>query len=510
MKEVAGFTKTEAITSYNESNISERFLTEESAIEYTKKPFLEINCNVNFWRESLKISGVTPKYFLVRIFEKKSKPSARDSPGYTIKIIPKYSSYFSIDIPIQTVSKATDGVFIVKALDEYGAEAKARKWSIEIKPKSEGASVLWDYKDSPTDNSEIPFQYSWYTFDFINSYGKHDFTVTIKNEDLAGNQYERSQDFTVSYARDLTGEYENRIAALRASLLDAEYKLAAYETISANNSSAEAVSATAAGDKFEKQVYAFNGAIYVSGTYINNYNEDGYNFLFNYNYNDNANLYSIKNVTITIYDKRKNVIRSLTPDSLSDISWDGTKDGKFVITSNTRYRIKYVFTATNGEKHEIDDNYLTTGIIINNAKDGLQIAIPGINFPGNIVDILKDSNYIADNIEIIYSTAAWLRENIASYDYLLVKGYANWTTYPANGEITAQDKRRMDKERPSLLDYSKRRAESVKKVLVRFGVPENKIRTEGTDPDTDRLVNPNSRDNHKNRRVEFFLKAKDN
>jgi outer membrane protein OmpA-like peptidoglycan-associated protein len=66
----------------------------------------------------------------------------------------------------------------------------------------------------------------------------------------------------------------------------------------------------------------------------------------------------------------------------------------------------------------------------------------------------------------------------------------------------------MNQERPLLLRYSRQRAESVMNLLLAFDVPPEKIKTEAMGW-TDQLAVPDSSDRYKNRRIELYLKYKE-
>ena len=62
----------------------------------------------------------------------------------------------------------------------------------------------------------------------------------------------------------------------------------------------------------------------------------------------------------------------------------------------------------------------------------------------------------------------------------------------------------MSKEKDELIMLAEKRAEIVKKILVFYGIQENRIKIKSNGGENP-IVQPNAHDNWKNRRVELFI-----
>lgn len=132
---------------------------------------------------------------------------------------------------------------------------------------------------------------------------------------------------------------------------------------------------------------------------------------------------------------------------------------------------------------------------------GKRVKIPDITFPANGSNFFDDGELFELNFPMLKNISDILKENDEGIRKVTIRGYANPTTYP--------DKAEMEKEeRDSLKPLSQRRATAIRNTLVLLGVDGDKLSAEGAGGLQETwIVNPDSDDKHKNRRIEFFVEG---
>jgi outer membrane protein OmpA-like peptidoglycan-associated protein len=516
--------------------VEERFITSDSALQTQSPYYLYID-----WDHTQDNGDLCPDgEYSIRIFETKGLTRTGISSRYEYKVtIDTTEDYFDIEFATREISKNSNGVMFVSAVLKNSAEkAYANKWSIRIRDKASEEIVMLDSLEASSPNDVIPLEYAWYDFNFIKEFGTYDFKIEVISQDRAGNSAYNFADFIILYEIDYRAYYfsENqKLVETINSLENANKSREIYyttenqrlkenvhklellnETQEIQNrelreiintmesdsrlretvDTVEKESPSAYGEIFKMNVRAFGGYIEISGEFNE---EKGFIFLFAYR--DIPKNAEVKNVTIDAYDENgKKIASSFSGDS-SGAEWNGTNSTEsLVITSNTTYKFDFTFQNSKNEKFSAS-NHITTGLVTKrNTRGEYLVLLPGIYFPGFEADIVKSGPFLPANMNSVWRAASLLKRYADRYESLIIRGYANYTTYP--------NRTRMNMEQPVLLEYSRQRAESVRNLLIAFDVPPEKIKIEGmgwNDP----VVLPDKNDNYRNRRIELYLKYKE-
>ena len=200
--------------------------------------------------------------------------------------------------------------------------------------------------------------------------------------------------------------------------------------------------------------------------------------------------------------------RSGTSTITERLIWDGISDSGELVQSATDY--PYVFTATDslGMTSTVE-GIIAVDVLVIRVGDVLKMQIPSIIFRADKADFVgkdKDPKYglsedVIMNNERVLQRIADILNKFKEYN-VVIEGHAN-NLSNTEEEETATVLNGMPNI--PLVPLSKDRAEYVKSRLVKYGVSENRLTTDGKGgrypiaPSTDRNVN------WKNRRVEFIL-----
>ena len=200
--------------------------------------------------------------------------------------------------------------------------------------------------------------------------------------------------------------------------------------------------------------------------------------------------------------------RSGTSTITERLIWDGYSDSAELVQSATDY--PYVFTATDslGMTSKVE-GFIAVDVLVIRVGDVLKMQIPSIIFRADKADFVgkdKDAKYGLDedvitNNERVLQRVADILNKFKEYN-VVIEGHANNLSNTEEEETAT-----VLNGQPNipLVPLSKDRAEYVKSRLVKYGVNENRLTTDGKGgrypvaPSTDRNVS------WKNRRVEFIL-----
>ena len=200
--------------------------------------------------------------------------------------------------------------------------------------------------------------------------------------------------------------------------------------------------------------------------------------------------------------------RSGTSTITERLIWDGISDSGELVQSATDY--PYVFTATDslGMTSTVE-GIIAVDVLVIRVGDVLKMQIPSIIFRADKADFVgkdKDPKYglsedVIMNNERVLQRIADILNKFKEYN-VVIEGHANNLSNTEEEEIAT-----VLNGMPNipLVPLSKDRAEYVKSRLVKYGVNENRLTTDGKGgrypvaPSTDRNVS------WKNRRVEFIL-----
>lgn len=223
------------------------------------------------------------------------------------------------------------------------------------------------------------------------------------------------------------------------------------------------------------------------------------------NYEDGIFRLTLENCTepisSAVLSVRRNgeLIFERTVDNVSNIEWNGhDSDGNNALSTGESY--SFSLNIMDGENAgQTFEKNVRSGLICSDtssAETRRRILADSVYFSANESAIFTDNTFFMKNSASLRNIADALLLQLSDEDVVVLEGNANCTTYP--------DKSKMKKERPELFLLSKKRAEMVKRILVFYGLPEEKIRIEANGGDN-YIAPPNSKENWKNRRVEFFI-----
>ena len=184
---------------------------------------------------------------------------------------------------------------------------------------------------------------------------------------------------------------------------------------------------------------------------------------------------------------------------VSDITWNGfDSDGNLVLSTGETYTFS-LRVADGKYAGQTFEKSIRSGLVFSNAdseKARRRILAESVYFTANESTIFTDNEFFMRNSTALRNIATALLLQMSDEDSVVLEGNANYTTYP--------DKARMKKEEFQLVSLSRRRAEIVKRILVFYGLSEEKIRIEANGGDN-YIASPNGKESWKNRRVEFFI-----
>ena len=207
--------------------------------------------------------------------------------------------------------------------------------------------------------------------------------------------------------------------------------------------------------------------------------------------------YTVKTAVLKVIHEDKQLYETDIKDT-QNIIWDGyDSNGRFRLSTGEEYN--FVLEATNEQdKREFFSSHFSTPLIFKEAgeKNRRQVVAKPIYFMGNDAELLSDNEYFIQNAVSLRKIAQAILKQLDKDDVLILAGNANYTSYP--------NRALMEKEQLQLIELSKNRAEIVKKAFIFFGIPERCIKVEANGG-AQLLVAPDSNDNWKNRRVEFFI-----
>ena len=207
--------------------------------------------------------------------------------------------------------------------------------------------------------------------------------------------------------------------------------------------------------------------------------------------------YTIKTAVLKVIHEDKQLYETDIEDT-QNISWDGYDiNRRFRLSTGEEYNF-VLETINEQDEQEIFSSHFRTPLIFkddesNNRK---KVIAKPIYFTGNDAGLLSDNEYFIQNAASLRKTAQAILKQMDKDDLVIIAGHANYTTYP--------NRSLMKKEEAVLLELSQNRAEIVKKAFIFFGIPKNRIKIEANGG-AQLLVAPDSKDNWKNRRVEFFI-----
>ena len=200
--------------------------------------------------------------------------------------------------------------------------------------------------------------------------------------------------------------------------------------------------------------------------------------------------------------------RSGTSTITERLIWDGYSDSAELVQSATDY--PYVFTATDslGMTSKVE-GFIAVDVLVIRVGNVLKMQIPSIIFRADKADFVgkdKDAKYGLDedvitNNERVLQRVADILNKFKEYN-VVIEGHANNLSNTEEEETATVLN---GKPNIPLVPLSKDRAEYVKQRLVKYGVNESRLTTDGKGgrypvaPSTDRNVS------WKNRRVEFIL-----
>lgn len=229
---------------------------------------------------------------------------------------------------------------------------------------------------------------------------------------------------------------------------------------------------------------------FVSGRYEEN------KFILNLiNYPD-----KVASALLMVY-KENQLLYEKEVDVLNDIIWDGTDNSNnFVLSTCEDYDFILKVINDGGDESCFSSTMQTTLVCDEISEINKRIIIDSIYFDGNESEILTDSRFFFKNAKVVQKIIALLSEQISKNDdILIIAGNANYTTYP--------NEKLMKAEQQELIQLSSDRAEAIKKVLVLYGFPESRVVIKANGGDSF-IALPNSKENWKNRRVDFYINSK--
>ena len=207
--------------------------------------------------------------------------------------------------------------------------------------------------------------------------------------------------------------------------------------------------------------------------------------------------YTVKTAVLKVRHEDKQLCETDIEDT-QNIIWDGyDSNGRFRLSTGEEYN--FVLETTNEQdEEEIFSSHFRTPLIFEDdgEKNRKKVIAKPIYFVGNDAGLLSDNGYFIQNAANLRKIAQAILKQLDKDDVLILAGNANYTTYP--------NRSLMKKEEAVLLELSRNRAEIVKKAFIFFDIPENRIKIEANGG-AQLLVAPDSKDNWKNRRVEFFI-----
>ena len=207
--------------------------------------------------------------------------------------------------------------------------------------------------------------------------------------------------------------------------------------------------------------------------------------------------YTVKTAVLKVIHEDKQLYETDIEDT-QNIIWDGyDSNGRFRLSTGEEY--DFVLETTNEQdEQEIFSSHFRTPLIFEDdgEKNRKKVIAKPIYFVGNDAGLLSDNGYFIQNAANLRKIAQAILKQLDKDDVLILAGNANYTTYP--------NRSLMKKEKQLLIELSRNRAEIVKKAFIFFGIPESRIKIEANGGEQ-LLVTPDSKDNWKNRRVEFFI-----
>jgi outer membrane protein OmpA-like peptidoglycan-associated protein len=501
----------------------ERFITTDSALYTQSRYNLYIRWDYKDQGGDLCDDGE----YLIRIFETRGLAGAVHNPRYEYRvIIDTQGDDFDIELATTEISKNANGIMLARAVSKNsGGTVYAKKWGIKIKDKESGEIIHTASLESSSPNGVIPLEYSWFDFSSIDKIGTYNFVIEVTNQDRAGNLSVSDKGFAVLYEIDHAAEnqkLQEMITALQNTGAGFQGTMAQYisenqklketitglqstlqSTMTAEQKQAEQKQAeqkpfnSPYGERFNLISEAFGGTLEIQGEF----NEEKRGFDFAFSYKGIPEDAAVTSIAADVYGKNGRKIGAVFSADLSSAEWKGLNDaGAPVITSNSTYRFDFIFENLKSEVALVSGRITTTLVTEEKSNNEHLVLLPDIFFPGFETNILRTGSFLSENMNSIWKAAAVLNRYADRYESLIIRGYANYTTYP--------NRTRMIQERSTLLRYSRQRAESVRDLLLFFDVPPEKIKIEGMGWN-DQVVLPNSRDNFKNRRIELYLKYKE-
>ena len=185
-------------------------------------------------------------------------------------------------------------------------------------------------------------------------------------------------------------------------------------------------------------------------------------------------------------------------EDIQNICWDGyDENGNFRLSTGEEY--DFVLETINAQDEQESFSAHCRSSLIYTDDDGTKrkkLIVEPIYFIGNDSNLFFDNQYFIQNAENLRKTTHAILEKLDKDDTLILVGNANYTTYP--------NQYLMEKEKAQLIELSRNRAEIVKRAFIFYGIPEMRIRVEANGGEQ-LMVTPDSADNWKNRRVEFFI-----
>jgi outer membrane protein OmpA-like peptidoglycan-associated protein len=179
------------------------------------------------------------------------------------------------------------------------------------------------------------------------------------------------------------------------------------------------------------------------------------------------------------------------------VVWDGLSRQRELVQAATDYPVVMTVEDDVGNVAVVND-VIPVDVLVIREGDRLKIRISSITFPPNLSDLAKvDDPEKADRNGKTLKRIAEILNKFSTYR-IRIEGHANSVYY----YDTARAKKEQDEE---LLPLSKSRAESVKTVLVQYGVAESRMSTVGLGGSEPVVTFADQTNNWKNRRVEFVL-----
>jgi flagellar hook assembly protein FlgD/outer membrane protein OmpA-like peptidoglycan-associated protein len=178
------------------------------------------------------------------------------------------------------------------------------------------------------------------------------------------------------------------------------------------------------------------------------------------------------------------------------IIWDGISDSGELVQSAEDYTLEFHATDTLGNKF-VKTEKIPIDILVVKVGDKYKIRIPSITFKPNTADYLNvDEEKRSRNVK----TLTRLAEIFKKYDtyHIIIEGHAV-------SLLWADPEKAKKEQEEDLIPLSKRRAEAIKKGLVKLGIEEWRIDTIGIGGSQPVVPHGDLENRWKNRRVEFLL-----